>query len=351
MSTDTQHENPDASKQIEAIHTMLASGHRSIRLEQHTLVLWGLAGAALVFIAELLITEARFPAPWQIAIAIVVLLLSVFVPVAWADYSLTRRVRRARGESISFVQRQIYKVWLLLFAMGTLMEIGMTFYGGGFMSYGIWMVLIGTGLFVHGLFSQRELETFGVLIIVLGIAGFIFKLPYEGMRWLAASVFGLGLPLIGLLLTFKQTPGPGRLIGLSSLWLASVGVVAVAIYEIHVVLQAPSAPSIPLAMFQQTTAPAPDLVVALPVGTQVTVKIDVKSDLFENTDGARIPLILKKPVEINLVQGKPNGMYRIVGSAWKNVQTEFWMEGNSKGTLTPDEGPVAGFSFVVQSGR
>ena len=351
MATDTLHDNPDAGKQIEAIHTMLTTGHRSIRLERHTLMLWGGAAAALVIVAELLITPERFPVPWQVAAAIVVLLLSVFVPVAWADYTLTRRVRRARGESISFVQRQIYKVWLLLLAMGTLMEIGMTLYGGGFMSYGIWMVLVGVGLFVHGLFSQRELETFGVLIIVLSLAGFIFKLPYEGMRWLAASVFGLGLPLIGLLLTLKQTPGTGRLIGLSSLWLGSVGLMAVAIYQIHVALQTPSAPTVPLAMFQQTAAPAPDHVIALPIGTQVTIKIDVKSDLFEDTEGARIPLILKKPVEINLVQGKPNGMYRIAGSDWKNVQTEMWLQGDSKGTLTPAEGPVASFSFVVQSGR
>jgi len=351
MSTDTQHENPDAGKQIEAIHTMLASGHRSIRLERHTLVLWGLAAALLVFIAELLITSERFPELWQSAIAIVVLLLSVFMPVAWVDYSLTRRVRRARGESISFVQRQIYKVWLLLLAMGTLMEIGMTFFGGGFMSYGIWMVLVGTGLFVHGLFSQRELETFGVLIILLGIAGFVLKLPYEGMRWMAASVFGLGLPLIGLLLTFKQAPGNGRLIGLSGIWLASVALLTVAIYEVHAVLQAPSGPLVPLATFQQTGAPAQNQVVALPVGTQVTVKIDVKSDLFEPTNEMRIPLILKKPVEINLVQGKPNGAYRIADNAWKNIHTQMWVESHAESTLTPEEGPVASFSFVVQSDR
>jgi len=351
MPHDTQHENPDAGKQLEAIHTMLASGHRSIRLEHHTLVLWGLAGAALVFSAELLITDARFPEPWQIAIAIVVLLLSVFVPVAWADYSLTRRVRRARGESISFVQRQIYKVWLLLFAMGTLMEIGVTFYGGGFMSYGIWILLVGVGLFVHGLFSQRELETFGVLIIVLGIAGFVLKLPYEGMRWLAASVFGLGLPLIGLLLTFKQTPGTGRLIRLSGIWLACVALLTVAIYEVDAALQAPSAPTIPLATFQQTAAPAQNQAVALPVGTQVTVKINVQSDLFEHLDEVRIPLILKKPVDINLVRGKPDGTYRVAGNDWKNVNTEIWINSEATATLSPKEGPVASFSFMVQSGR
>lgn len=349
--TTTYPESPDPSKQIEAIHSMLASGHRSIRLEQHTLMLWGLGGAALVFLSELLITDTRFPEPWQIAIAIVGLLLSVLVPVAWVDYNLTRRVRHARGESISFVQRQIYKVWLLLFAMGILMEIGMTFYGGGFMSYGIWMVLVGTGLFVHGLFSQRGLEVFGALIIVLGIAGFLLNLPYHGMRWLAASVFGLGLPLIGLLLARHQNSGGARLIGLAGIWLLGVVLLAMAIYEVHVRLQTPSAPAIPLAKFQQTALAENDQVVTLPAGTPITVQISVKSDLFEPREDARFPLILKKPVDINLVAGKPDGNYRIAGNAWRNVKTEMWVQGDSKSTLTPEAGPVASFSFVVRPGQ
>lgn len=351
MTTTTYPESPDPSKQIEAIHSMLASGHRSIRLEQHTLMLWGLGGAALVFISELLITDTRFPEPWQVAIAIVGLLLSVLVPVAWADYSLTRRVRHARGESISFVQRQIYKVWLLLFAMGILMEIGMTFYGGGFMSYGIWMVLVGTGLFVHGLFSQRGLEVFGALIIVLSIVGFILNLPYHGMRWLAASVFGLGLPLIGLLLARNQTSGNLRLIGVAGIWLLCVVLLAMAIYEGHVRLQTPSALPTPLAKFSQTALPGNDQVVALPAGTPITIQINVKSDLFEPREDVRFPLILKKPVDINLVAGKPDGNYRLAGNAWRNVKTEMWVQGDSKSTLTPEAGPVASFSFVVKPGQ
>ena len=350
MTTTAYPENPDPNKQIEAIHSMLASGHRSIRLEQHTLILWGLAGAALVFMAEILITDTRFPEPWQVASAIVGLLLSVLVPVAWADYSLTRRVRYARGESISFVQKQIFKVWLLLFAIGTLMEIGMTFYGGGFMSYGIWMVLVGTGLFVHGLFSQRGLEVFGALIIVLGIVGFVLNLPYHGMRWLAASVFGLGLPLVGVLLARNQNPGSVRLTGLAGIWLLSVVLLTMAIYEVHVALQTPTAAAIPLAKFQRSAVPGHDQVIALPAGTPVTIQISVKSDLFEPTDAVRFPLVLKKPVDINLVAGKPDGSYRIAGNAWRNVKTEMWIQGDSQSTLTPEAGPVASFSFVVKPG-
>lgn len=351
MTTTTYPERPDPGKQIEAIHSMLTSGHRSIRMEQHTLTLWGAAGAALVVIAELLITDTRFPEPWQVAIAIVGLLLSVFVPVAWADYSLTRRVRSARGESISFVQRQIYKVWLLLFVMGILMEIGMTFYGGGFMSYGIWMVLVGIGLFVHGLFSQRGLEVFGALIIVLGIVGFVLNLPYHGMRWLAASVFGLGLPLIGLLLARNKNPGNMRLIGLAGIWLVCVVFLTMVLYEGHVALQTPSSPALPLAKFQRAALAGQDQVVALPAGTPVTIQINVQSDLFEPTEAVRFPLILKKPVDINLVAGKPDGNYRIAGNAWRNVKTEMWIQGDSKSTLTPEAGPVASFSFIVKPGQ
>lgn len=89
----------------------------------------------------------------------------------------------------------------------------------------------------------------------------------------------------------------------------------------------------------------------LPAGTQVLVKIDVKSGLFEHTDEVRIPLILKKPVDINLTHGKPNGVYRIADYSWENVKTEMCIKDDAKCTLTPDEGPVASFSFAVQSGH
>lgn len=41
-----------------------------------------------------------------------------------------------------------------------------------------------------------------------------------------------------------------------------------------------------------------------------------------SADEVRVPLMLNKPVDINLTHGKPNGVYHIAAYAWKNAKTE-----------------------------
>ena len=47
--------------QLDAIHSMLSAGHRSIRMPRHSLILWGVLGGALCLGTEHVITPARFP--------------------------------------------------------------------------------------------------------------------------------------------------------------------------------------------------------------------------------------------------------------------------------------------------
>lgn len=158
-----------ADSQIEAIQSMLASGHRSIRIERHSLVIWGLAGALLCVIGEMLINHQTLPERWHRAVAVVVLLGSVIFSACWLDFRKTRALRRSRNETVSFVQGQVYKLWWLLLGMGVLLNFAMVFFGGGYMSYTIWIVLIGLGLYVYGLFSEQALEWGGALLITLAI--------------------------------------------------------------------------------------------------------------------------------------------------------------------------------------
>ena len=84
---------------------------------------------------------------------------------------------------------------LLLFAL-----VAMIFYGGGYMVCAVWLVFLGVSLYLHGLFSEELLEWAGLLTIALGIVSLLARLPYDSMRWVAAAVFGLGLPMLSLML-------------------------------------------------------------------------------------------------------------------------------------------------------
>jgi hypothetical protein len=306
-----------ASSQLEAIHAMLATGHRSIRMDRHTLVTWGLAGGLLCIISDILITPERFPEHWQGALAIIALLGSVLFTAGVLDFNLTRRLRRTRDESLSFVHRQIYKVWWLLLAMGVLLTFGMEFFGGGYMVYGIWLVLIGLGLYIHGLFSEQLLEWSGVLIILLGVAALVANLPYEAMRWLAASTLGLGLPLLAFVLN------PGKERGLAwrllqvLIWLVVVLGFAAAAYRLVIATQMPDAPTVPLATFRQQSAVPAKQIVSLPAGTRVALQMSMQGNVVENMHDATLPMILAVPLDVVLIDGKPDGRFRLGDGPWR----------------------------------
>src|SRR5438552_18638961 len=103
--------------QLEAIHSMLSAGHRSIRMQRHSLVLCGIAGATLCLATEHIITPARFPVHWLRAVALLSFLAVVLSAVALADFHCTRYRIRVRGGSLPFVQRHVSRGWRLLAGM------------------------------------------------------------------------------------------------------------------------------------------------------------------------------------------------------------------------------------------
>lgn len=44
------------TQQIVAIHSMLSAGHRNLRIERHTLVLWGSTGDGLLLASNSILT-------------------------------------------------------------------------------------------------------------------------------------------------------------------------------------------------------------------------------------------------------------------------------------------------------
>lgn len=192
----TQH----ANQQLDAIYAMLSAGQRNIRVEKHSLILWGLTTGFLLFLRDDLFNNAQFPARAMQAIAWLILLIIVISGVSLLDWHLTRQVKQARNEAWSFIHRQVLKVTWLLMSIGTLYTFASAFLGGANLTVSVWLVLCGIALYVHGLFSEELLEWIGVCIIGIGIGVLLLRLEYTHIKWIAAATTGIGLPLLAYML-------------------------------------------------------------------------------------------------------------------------------------------------------
>lgn len=328
------------ARQIVAIHSMLSAGHRNLRIERHTLVLWGAAGGALMLVSESILTEAQIPVIEHRALAWLALLTLVLGGVGALDWHLTRRAKRVRDEAWSFIHRQVLKVWWLLMALGTLLSFATFFFGGGYMLCAAWIVLIGLGLYVHGLFSEELLEWIGVLTIATGIASLAYQLDFKTTRWIGSSVMGLGLPLLALMLDRgRQRPSWHRM-AQSAAWMAVVlGLPLAAHWRDHADVPH-DAPALSLDQFRQGPASGARTVV-IPAGTPVPVEIEVTGSLFRNGT-ATLPLTLAMPVEVMTMDGVPTGVIRFPDEAWTDADGAAWIRiPGLKARLTPERGPTA----------
>jgi len=336
------------STQLDAIHSMLSAGHRSIRMPRHSLILWGIAGGALCLLTEHVVTAARFPVEWVRAVALLLFLALVLSGVALADYQYTRYRISARAESLPFVQAQITKVWWLLVVMGILFTFATAFFGGGYMVFVIWLVLFGLGIYVHGLFSEQMLEWVGVMMIVLGIGALALSASYPTTQWLTASVFGLGMPLLSTMLD----RGASRSIWIramqSAMWLAVVVSPPLIANQLRVGQGAPVAPTMSLEAFERRAETPMTAVVAIPAGTTIPLRIRIEGNIVKDGNDLVLPLVLARPIEVALADGELDGRYRVADGRWKRRVYDMWIQYvQLRATLTPSEGPAAALSLSL----
>lgn len=185
---------------IQEIHGMLALGHRNIQIRPHTLWLWGIAGSALVLTIDPLITAERFPIFHHRFTLSFLIQITVLFGVGLLDHGYTKYILESRDETLSFTHQQVRKVWWLLVCFGILFNFANGFHGSTMLALSFWMVGLGFGLYIHGLFSAVILEWIGALIILLGMAPLSLSLDYVQTKFLMASILGLGLPALSFIL-------------------------------------------------------------------------------------------------------------------------------------------------------
>ena len=333
----------EASEQIEAIHAMMASGHRSVHMERHTLILWGLTTAGLILIGTAIFTHERFPVTWVRALSTTAFIATVLAAVAYLDFYLLRRKRDLRAESLSFVQLQMTKVWWLLVGLIVLLNLGMHFFGGGYMFYSLVLMLMGLALYIHGLFSKQMLTLAGAMMILLGLMSISLRLPFGVIQWLTICCFGLGWPLLGVTLNLSRLNRSLKYRLLFSLgWLLIVTLPAFIIYQVGALEQKPEATAIPLAQFLQQDEQFADReqVVTLAAGSMVPLHVELTGDVLEGINVTTLPLLLSQPIEIAMSNGKPDGRFRVAQGPWKKYTYNYRIRDFSmSSSLDPQQGP------------
>lgn len=309
----------NAKHQLEAIQSMLTAGHRSVHLDTHTLMLWGLGGGAVVAFSEYVLTHEYFPSITQRAFALLLWLGFWLGGIAWFDHRLTRASRVERGETLPFVQAQINRAWWMLLTLGTLGSFAMFFFGGGTMIYAMWTVLLGLGIYLFGLFSRPLIEWIGLATLLLGVAGLAAGIPFQATHWLAASCFAVGLPLAGLMSRRFEDRSVFRRALALLIWLCLVCVPALLLFKWEGGRPVPEARRIGMA---ELAAIGPDqpVVLELPAGSVVPVNVDMSSGLVALDGKAPMEIRLMRPLQVLLDKGQPEGRYRVGDGDWHGIR-------------------------------
>jgi len=134
----------------------------------------------------------------------------------------------------------------------------------------------------------------------------------------------------------------------SALWLAVVLIPPLVAYQFWKSEDPPVAAAMPLESFRRQAETQSSAVVAIPAGTSIPLKVRIGGDIVEHSDDMALALTLAKPIEISLVDGKPDGRFRVAGGQWKRRARSMWVQGvELDGTLSPSAGPAASLKLIL----
>jgi hypothetical protein len=341
-------------QQLQSIQAMLSSGHTSIRLERHTFILWGLVAGGLILLVPHLFsvemlgdTSLRM---WVQNIFISVALLATGI----LDARWTVHARSKRDESLSFVQRQITKLWWMLIALVVVINVGMNLYGGGYFFYGITLVLTGLGIYVHGLFSRQLLTWSGALQILLGLVMIGTSPGLYVQQWVAACAFGIGFPAFAWMVDRTAPRHAGKELVLSLAWLAMVLVPATIAINLFHGQRFDEWSQVAWQDYRDGRFSEQDdrAVINLPVGTEVPVNVTLEGDLLQPVMQPA-PLIMRitKPLQLALENGSPLGLIRIDDGDWRSGYDFKIRLKEVQGQLLPEQGASIDMQFQLKFER
>ncbi|WP_404400597.1 hypothetical protein [Pelagibacterium halotolerans] len=192
---------------LDDIEAMLVRGHRNVELPEESFVLWGLVCGFLILVTDHLISPQYFP-DYQVRLAAQIAWLGgVLGGTLVLDCTRIRRRRLLAGETVSFAQGQLRKLWALILVLGLVATIGVNKLGVGHHIYAIWLLVTGAIVFSQGLFSVKLLEAAGLCFLAAGVLLLVMDFTAPQSRFLVAAALGLGLPGLGALVHLQSRQG------------------------------------------------------------------------------------------------------------------------------------------------
>jgi len=336
----------NASQQIEAIHAMMTTGQHSVRIETHTLVLWGLTAAGLMLFVGDIFKREYFSDPVTRVLSMNLFIAAILTIIGFIETRMTRSRRNTRDESLSFVQIQLSKVWWLILGLIVIIHLSMQFFGGGYMLYSLTMALMGMALYIQGLFSRQMLSWAGIGMILLGLITLAIKLPLQLIEWIAIFCFGIGWPLLAWAINQKtiNTSVFHRFI-FTLIWLS---VILIPAYTVALLASVPEDDIIRTRMslneyMKKEKVSAHKQIISLPEGTVIPVKLNISGGLVEVSKSAPLLLTLKTETEIEVDKGIPTGRFRLKNKEWQVFKYDFRLRiTRFISSLKPGRGPAIG---------
>ncbi len=232
MQTNLDEAVPRPEDQLEAIRSMLTAGHRSITLELHSFLLWGLAGALAIQLLPRVFIPARFPEPLAQAGGELLSATAIVLLTALVDFRLSLRAKQRRDETYSWVQRQMGKLTLLFAFLMLILAFGSHFHPWYGVIFVFFVGLMGVTLTAHGFFSEPFLVWAGAGAVGLALALVLFRFPFAATQWMATSAFGVGVTTLGPLQRWVRDRGPLTRALCLLAWVALTATVGVTCYEL-----------------------------------------------------------------------------------------------------------------------
>ena len=180
---------------------------------------------------------------------------------------------------------------------------------------------------------------------LIGIATLCFQFEYSTIQWIAASVFGIGLPLLALMLNRRDGLAKNALHLL--VWLLAV-ITPPLMIKRYLTEDFSNIPQVSLNTLQNQRYITSRQILTLPQNTLIPVKINVSGDLFQKDATLILPLRLAKPVEILMVNGKPTRKVRYGDGGEPIINAGGWINIPKINAELSQTGPVVNTELVVE---
>jgi hypothetical protein len=190
------------------------------------------------------------------------------------------------------------------------------------------------------------------MMILLAIGALAWPASYVATQMLAASASGLGMPLLAAMLDRGESKSAWTRAGQSALWLAVVVTPALFGYQWRESQRAPVAPTVTLESYLREAPTHGSVIVAIPAGTRIPLKVHIGGNIVQDDGDFTVPLALAHPIDVVVVDGKTNGIFRVADGTWKRRSNSLWIRDvQLRATLEPATGPAASMSMLLTVGN